>query len=176
MREFRNKPSLFAISCAKFPMPTEHLRPLWDSHRDGERFWRVYEGFARAEMPIEVLQALRIGRMTAFCGGSLLAILSEGWSRTMARQLGPAVESATAPYQFALSTKAGSECVAHVAQALTDMDDSATLLSVDGMGVFDLVSRGAMMSGLLEVVHPHSLLSDSFVGHHPPACGTTAMG
>ena len=134
-------------------------------------------------MPTEVLQALRIGRMTAFqkpTGGVRGIVVGDFVrrlvARTMARQLGPAVESATAPYQFALSTKAGSECVAHVAQALTDMDDNATLLSVDGMGVFDLVSRGAMMSGLLEVVHPHSLLSDSFVGHHPPACGTTTMG
>ena len=65
-------------------MTAEHLRPLLDSHRDGERFWRVCEGFARGEMPIEVLQA-RIGRMTALqkptgeCGGSLLAILSEDW-------------------------------------------------------------------------------------------------
>ena len=86
-------------------------------------------------------------------------------ARTLAQQLGPAVESATAPFQFALSTKAGSECIAHVAQVMTDMDDNATLLSVDGIRVFDLVSRGAMMSGLLEVewrvVHPHSLLSDS---------------
>ena len=72
-------------------------------------------------------------------------------ARTLAQQLGPAVESATALFQFALSTKAGSECIAHVAQALTDMDDHATLLSVDGIGAFDLVSRGAMMSGLLEV-------------------------
>ena len=136
----------------------EHLRPLLDSHRDGQRFWRVCEGFARAEMPIEVLQALRIGRMTALqkpTGGVRGIVVGDFVrrlvARTLAQQLGPAVESATAPFQFALSTKAGGECVAHVAQALTDMDDNATLLSVDGIGAFDLVSRGAMMSGLLEV-------------------------
>ena len=70
-------------------------------------------------------------------------------ARTLAQQLGPAVESATTPFQFALSTKAGSECIAHVAQAL----------SVDGIGAFDLVSRGAMMSGLLEVEGGASALS-----------------
>ena len=31
------------------------------------------------------------------------------------------------------------------------MDDNATLLSVDGIGGYVLVSRGAMVSGLLEV-------------------------
>ena len=59
-------------------------------------------------------------------------------AHTLAQQLGLAVESATAPFQFVLSTKANSECLAHVAQALTDMDDTATLLSVDGIGAFDL--------------------------------------
>ena len=139
-------------------MTTEHLRPLLDSHRDGERFWRFCEGFARAEMPIEVLQALRIGRMRALqkpTGGVRGIVVGDFVkrlvARTLAQQLGPAVESATAPFQFALSTKAVSECVAHVAQALTDMDDNSTLLSLDGIGAFDLVARGAVMSGLLEV-------------------------
>ena len=41
---------------------------------------------------------------------------------------------ATAPYQFALSTSAGCECVAHIVQGLTDLDANTTLLSVDGIG------------------------------------------
>ena len=39
----------------------------------------------------------------------------------------------------AFSTKTDSECVAHVAQALTDMDDHSALLAVDGIDVFDIV-------------------------------------
>ena len=39
----------------------------------------------------------------------------------------------------------------HVLQALTDNDETATILSVDGIGVFDLISRKSMMRGLLEV-------------------------
>ena len=34
---------------------------------------------------------------------------------------------------------------------LTDLDANATLLSVDGIGAFDLISRSAMLQGLLEV-------------------------
>ena len=33
-------------------------------------------------------------------------------------------------------------------QALIDVDGRATVLSIDGMGAFDLVSRGAMFEGL----------------------------
>ena len=139
-------------------MTAEHLRPLLDSHGDGEKFWRVCEGFGRVEMPLEVLQALRIGRMTALQKpiGVVAGIVVGDFvrrlvARTLAQQLGPAVESATEPFQFAVSSREGSECVAHVAQALTDKDDSATLLPVDPIDTFDLVSRGSMMSGSLEV-------------------------
>ena len=41
--------------------------------------------------------------------------------------------------------------MAHIAQAMTDMDPNTTLLSVDGIGAFDLISREAMLQGLLEV-------------------------
>ena len=37
-------------------------------------------------------------------------------------------------FQDALSTRAGTECVAHVVQALTSLDKGATILSIDGVG------------------------------------------
>ena len=61
------------------------------------------------------------------------------------------LDAFTAPYQFAHSTKAGCECVARIVQGLTDLDADTTLLSVDGIGAFDLVSRAAMVRGFLEV-------------------------
>ena len=53
------------------------------------------------------------------------------------------VEAATAPFQHALSTKAGCECVAHVLQA--------TIMSIDGVGAHDLVSQNAMLEGFLRM-------------------------
>ena len=42
-------------------------------------------------------------------------------ARTMAQQLSKAVESSTAPFQFALSTEAGCECIPpHVASIVRD--------------------------------------------------------
>ena len=40
--------------------------------------------------------------------------------------------------------------MAHIVQGLTDLDADTTLLSVDGIGAFDLVSRAAMTRGLLK--------------------------
>ena len=114
--------------------------------------------FARGRMPAEILQAVRIGRMMALQKpqGGVRGIvvgdfLRRSVARTLAQQLGPAVELHTSPFQSALSTKSGCECVAHIAQAMTDMDPNTTLLSVDDIGAFDLISREAMLQGLLDV-------------------------
>ena len=55
-------------------------------------------------------------------------------SRTIAQQLSAAVETATAPHQCALSTKAGTECIAHVLQSLTELHPEATVTLIDGIG------------------------------------------
>ena len=51
-------------------------------------------------------------------------------ARTLAQQFCPQVKCATHPFQHALSTRTGTECVAHMVRALTGMDDEATILSV----------------------------------------------
>ena len=38
-----------------------------------------------------------------------------------------------------------------ILQHLTDLDPRATTVSVDGTGAFDLVSRNAMLCGLLSI-------------------------
>ena len=43
----------------------------------------------------------------------------------------------------------GCECVSRVLQNLTDLDPRATILSVDGVGAFDLVSHNATLQGLM---------------------------
>ena len=60
------------------------------------------------------------------------AMFSEDWSLGQLRN--------SAPFQRALRTRAGC-CVSHVLQTLTDLDPRATVLPVDGVGAFDLVSR-----------------------------------
>ena len=61
-------------------------------------------------------------------------------ARTMAKQMAVRVEKATAPHQYALTTKAGCESVAHILQSMTDQDERATIVSIDGVGAYDLIS------------------------------------
>ena len=41
--------------------------------------------------------------------------------------------------------------VAHAIQSLTDLDNHATVMSIDGISAFDLISRAAMLDGLSNV-------------------------
>ena len=65
--------------------------------------------------------------------------------------IGSSSGRATAPFQYALSTKAGCECASHVVQALTEANPETTVVSFDGVSAFDLISREAMLNGLLHV-------------------------
>ena len=47
--------------------------------------------------------------------------------------------------------QAGCECISHVLQALTELNPNATILSVDGMSAYDMMSRKAMLQGLSNV-------------------------
>ena len=75
-------------------MTAEHIKVVLESVRDCSSLWRMCQEFARGHMPPEILQAVRIGRMT-------LAILSVVWSHAHL-PMGPAVEQHTSPFQFAL--------------------------------------------------------------------------
>ena len=117
----------------------EHMKSVLSESRDAERLFSVAVLLAQASVPQEVLSALRMGRLTALQkpNGSVRGIVASDVfrrlvARTMAQQLGPAIERATSPFQYALSTRAGTECIAHAIQALTDLDHTATVVSIDG--------------------------------------------
>ena len=88
------------------------------------------------------------------CGDIIRRIVA----KTIAQQFSEVVQSATAPLQYALSTKAGPECVAHALKALTDLDERATVLSIDGSGAFDLISCVSMLDGLRSIEGGDSIL------------------
>ena len=79
-------------------------------------------------------------------------------ARTMAQQVSKEVEEATSPFQYALTTRAGCECVAHVLQTMTDLDEDATIVSIDGIGAYDLISRQSMLDGLVAMENGDKLL------------------
>ena len=62
------------------------------------------------------------------------------------------------PFQFALSTRAGTDCVGHAVRLMTDADAQATALSIDGIGAYDHVLRSAIMEKLHSVPGLRGLL------------------
>ena len=166
-------------------MTVEHLRPLLDLVRDQQLFCKVAERLARADVPPSIVEAIRMGddgfakdKWRGIVVGDVVRRLV---ARTVAQQLGPSVEAATTLYQYALSTSAGSECVAHVIQGLTELNPEATVLSIDGISAYDQISRAAMIDGLFslcggEVVpfvrlfHGSPSTRDRCVGHSFGRC------
>ena len=51
------------------------------------------------------------------------------------------MEVSTAPFQCALSTRAGCECIVRVLQTLTELNPEATVTSIDGISAYDSISR-----------------------------------
>ena len=41
--------------------------------------------------------------------------------------------------------------MAHALQGLTEIDPQVTVTSIDGLGAYDMISRGAMLLGLMRV-------------------------
>ena len=139
-------------------MTADHLRPVLENRRDTHLLFTLGEKLARAEIPDSIVEAIRLGRLTALqkpSGGvrGIVAgdILRRIVARTIAQQISSHVERTTAPFQYAMSTRAGTECIAHVLQALTELDPRATIMSIDGVGAFDLISRKSTLEAPMEM-------------------------
>ena len=105
-------------------MTSDHLFPVLESEGDSESLAKVASMLAVGNVPDEIIEAIRLGRLTALSkpdrgvrGIVVGDILRRLVARTIAKQIAKKVEAATAPVQHALSTKAGCECVGHVTPA-----------------------------------------------------------
>ena len=152
-------------------MTSERLRPLLDEQRGTHLLFRLGENLAKAQVSPVAAHLLRAGRMTAWAkeDGGVRGIVTGDVvrrlvARTTAQQSGPAVKVATAPHQYALSTRTECECIAHVLQALCELNPRATVTSVDGISAHETISRKSMLEGLTRVKGrmPQSLLSECF--------------
>ena len=129
-------------------MTVEHLQPLLDMPRDLRAFFQAGE-------VVQGTSTVVWGRMTALekpnggvYGIVVGDIVRRLVARTMSQQMMEEVQSATAPFQIAMSTRGGCECIAHALQGLTEMNARATVVSIDGISAYNLVSRKAMLQGL----------------------------
>ena len=94
-------------------MTAEHLRPLLECDRDVAVFHQFAHVMARGEVPDRIEEAIRLGRITALRkpDGGVRGIVVGDFlrrfvARTIAWQIAEQVEVATAPWQYALKTRA----------------------------------------------------------------------
>ena len=105
----------------------EHLQALLDDTDTMELLFVAITSLARGKVPAEISEALMGARLTALTkpGGGVRGIamgssLRRLVARILARQFMGAFEKECAPYQYALSTRAGTDCVGHLVRASTD--------------------------------------------------------
>ena len=151
-------------------MTADHLQPLLDTARDTSLLYRFATVLARGQAPDAAVEGVRMGRITALqkpdggVRGIVVGnVLRRLVAKAMAKQMAAKVEAAISPFQYALATKAGCESVAHISQSLTYQDERATIVSIDGVVAYDLISRNAMLEGIVSVPEGDRLLP--FVRH-----------
>eukprot|EP00434_Breviolum_minutum_P016234 symbB.v1.2.014306.t1/scaffold1034.1/size142864/19 len=101
----------------------------------------------------EVAEALRTAKRGSAPGLGIATgeVLRRLTSRVLARQYAEIFDTATRPHQYALRTRAGTDCLAAILRTASELDESATIVSLDGRAAYDTVSRAAMFHKLLEV-------------------------
>ena len=104
-------------------MTSEHLFPMLENDGDLQALTEFAGIMARGDVPPQAMEVLRLGRMSALQkpdGGVRGIVVGDTFrrivARTMAQQVAEAAEAATAPFQYALRTHAGTECVSHIMQ------------------------------------------------------------
>ena len=136
----------------------EHMRVLLDDEGDWAIAALFLQFYANAEVPEAISACLRLGRMTALkkpssgvrgiIAGYIIRRIS---TRAVAKTFAAKIMEATNPYQFALQTRAGTDALAHVLQAITDMDEDAVIVSLDGIGAFDHVRRAGFSGSYMKL-------------------------
>ena len=133
----------------------EHYKIMLDDEESTNFLYAAASALARAEVPQAIIDGLRLGRLVTLrkSNGRIRGLVMGDvfrriTSRTLAQQFAVPLQSACSPFQFALSTRAGTECIPRILRAATELDPRCTILSIDGVGAFDHVSREAMLHGL----------------------------
>ena len=118
----------------------------------------VAQHVARAQVPATIASALGLGRVVALQkpNGRVRGIIIGDFprrlvARSLAQHYATAIHAACAPHQFALSRRAGTETVVRAITLATQANHQHTVLSVDGIGAYDTISRTSMMQGLIGV-------------------------
>ena len=139
-------------------LTTDTLRLLLDDETSTAHLGQVTQLLAQARVPPTMAAAMALGRLVALqkpngrvrgivVGDTLRRLVS----RCMAQQYASTFQAACQPHQYALATRAGTEAIVHTLTTLSQTDPNHTILSVDGIGAFDNISRNSMLQELLQL-------------------------
>ena len=133
-------------------MISAHLRPLLASPPMLHWLFRLGEHLVTARVPDQVVEAVRMGRVTALrkpSGGVRGIVVGDVIRRLVARTVAQQVSSCHSSESVrTLHEGLDCECVSHVVQAMCEANPLTTIVSVDSVSAYDTISREAMMHGL----------------------------
>ena len=125
----------------------EHYRALLEDIGTADNLFFLAQKLAVGDVSEAIREGLAVAHLTALQkvddtgtptgdvrGIATGIVLRRLVARTIAQQYAERVLQATSPFQYALSTRAGVDCVALMAKLLTDMDEDTTIASLDGVG------------------------------------------
>ena len=143
----------------------EHLKiALEDEHVTAD-LAEVAQHLAKADVPAEIAQAIRMCRLTAVqktngkvrglnAGDSFRRLVA----RTLAQQHAEEFRAATAPFNFGMAVHSGADALIHLARSMTDDHPDMVLTKIDGVGAFDHIYRASMLQKLSSLPTAHRLL------------------
>lgn len=150
----------------------EHYKMFLEDEEALALFCHCANLLANAAVPVAILEALSLSRLTALQKphGGVRGIvtgdvLRRVVSRALAREHADVFDRATHPYQYALQCRSGTDCLASLLRTATDLDDNATIVSLDGRSAYDTVSRAAFVAKLREVAPALVPFACAFYGH-----------
>lgn len=136
-------------------LTADTLRLVLDNEATTNLFVDVCQMLAQARIPPHIAKALGLGRMVALqkphggVRGLVIGdVLRRVVSRSMAQLFASQFHTACSPHQFALSTRAGTGAIVHALTTTTEHNHASTILSIDGIGAYDTISRASMLQGL----------------------------
>ena len=114
----------------------EMLRVCLDDQETLSLVFEAAQDFARGQVPNVVCRSLMLATMTALQkndggvrGIATGTVFRRLVAKVLARQFSDEVEAACAPLQFALSTRAGTDCVGHAIRVATELNPQLSMVS-----------------------------------------------
>ena len=153
------------LSAGLIGMRNEYLKLCLEDDLSLDLLSTVAEFIAQANVPTRIVQTMSVssitalkkrnGRVRGIAAGDTLRRLV---AKTLARQSEEQLRNAAMPANFGLADRSGTDGLVHMVRTLLGSDSSRTLISIDGVGAFDHVSRARIFTELWHRPEFHDLL------------------